>query len=278
MTSLRLLHIEDSPFETKILETALKKNGYTVEILRVQTSEEMRRAIEEKTFDIVVSDYHLPDFDGSQALVLFNQFHLDIPFIILSGKIGEELAVELIKKGAHDYILKGKPARLVPAIETQLKAFQDRRGRKEASLQLERSRNRYHGLFQRSPLGVFRLDEDGEFKEVNPAFAGILGFQEGSGVLSRRMHWKDCQHPDHSPSWESLTQLWETGKVFHADSLWKDKDGNLLEVSLHLWPVEESGEKFLDGLVEDLREKRKLERRLKKAEELDQDILDFATR
>ena len=80
----------------------------------------MRNALSERKWDIIISDYQMPDFDGARALKVFQEHELDIPFILVSGKIGEEMAVDLMKMGAHDYIMKGNTARLVPAIKSHL--------------------------------------------------------------------------------------------------------------------------------------------------------------
>ena len=118
---LKVLIIEDSEDDTLLLLRELEKNGYVPVSQRVETAEALRAALQEKTWDIILSDYHLPRFSGLQALLLFKESGMDIPFILVSGMIGEELAVEAMKTGAHDYIMKGNLARLVPAIERELR-------------------------------------------------------------------------------------------------------------------------------------------------------------
>jgi PAS domain S-box-containing protein len=118
---LRVLVIEDSEDDYLLLLRELEKGGFDVDPQRVETPEAMGRALRDKPWDIVLSDYHLPRFSGLHALNLFLSMGIDIPFILVSGMIGEELAVEAMKAGAHDYIMKGKLNRLVPAVERELR-------------------------------------------------------------------------------------------------------------------------------------------------------------
>ena len=118
--ALKVLIIEDSEDDTLLLIRELEKGGYDPVYQRVETAEAMRAALKDKTWDIVLSDYHLPHFSGLQALLLFKKAGIDIPFILVSGMISEELATEAMKAGAHDYITKDNLARLIPAIEREL--------------------------------------------------------------------------------------------------------------------------------------------------------------
>ena len=112
---LRLLIVEDSEDDAFFVVRAFRQEGYDVNFERVETSAEMRQMLEEQTWDVVISDYQMPSFDGLAALGIYKDFNLDIPFIVVSGAIGEETAVTVMKAVAHDYLLKNNMARLVPA-------------------------------------------------------------------------------------------------------------------------------------------------------------------
>lgn len=129
---LRVLVVEDSEDDLILLERNLRKGGLNVVIECVDTQNKMETALDEKTWDIIISDYSLPEFNGMQALDLVIKKGLDIPFIVLSGALGEETAVKMMKAGAHDYIVKGSVGRLVPAIERELKEAGVRRERRKA--------------------------------------------------------------------------------------------------------------------------------------------------
>ena len=123
---LRLLLVEDSSDDAELLLYELRHGGYEPQCVRVLSAEEMKCALQEQ-WDLVISDYVLPGFGGLEAFGLYREAGLDIPFIIISGHIGEEIAVAAIKAGAHDYVMKDRLTRLVPAIERALQEAEIRR-------------------------------------------------------------------------------------------------------------------------------------------------------
>ena len=129
---LRVLIIEDSDRDVALEVRALKAAGYRVTYAVAETAAEMNAALIKQAFDIVISDHGLPQFDAPGALAVLKQSGLDIPFIIVSGAIGEETAVALMKAGAHDYVMKDRLPRLASAVERALKDAESLRGRKQA--------------------------------------------------------------------------------------------------------------------------------------------------
>ena len=130
---LRVLLIEDSERDAARLAMELRRGGYAPEITRVETGPRLREELQRgTTFDIVICDYVLPRFSAPEALQMFREAGVDLPFIVVSGAIGEEIAVEMMRSGAHDYVLKEKMARLVPAVERELKEVHERSARREA--------------------------------------------------------------------------------------------------------------------------------------------------
>lgn len=126
-TPLRVLIVEDSEADTELLLDQLRRAGYDPAWERVETAEAMSSALDRQEWDIVIADYTMPQFKGIEALGLLQERDLDIPFIMLSGTIGEDVAVAAMKAGAHDYIMKNNTARLVPAIERELNEAKIRR-------------------------------------------------------------------------------------------------------------------------------------------------------
>ena len=137
---LNILIIEDSEDDAVLLLRELKLVGYEPLHKRVETAEDMYAAIAEGQWDIIISDFIMPQFSGPAALDLLKKSGLDIPFIIVSGKIGEDIAVEAMKAGAHDYILKGNLARLVPAVRRELREAETRTSKRAAEKELNRHR------------------------------------------------------------------------------------------------------------------------------------------
>ncbi|MEC4982647.1 MAG: GGDEF domain-containing response regulator [Oscillatoria sp. PMC 1068.18] len=134
---LKVLIIEDSPDDAELVLLELERNDYEPNFQRVETKVAMQAALEQQKWDIVLCDYNLPQFGATQALQLLQENQLDIPFIIVSGSIGEEIAVAAMKAGAHDYLLKNKLARLVPAIEREIREAEGREARRKAEKKLQ---------------------------------------------------------------------------------------------------------------------------------------------
>ncbi len=137
-TPLRCLLVEDSADDALLIARCLRDGGYDLTLRRVETPEDLRASLEEGGWDIVIADYKLPRFAGLQALDLVLASGTGVPFIIVSGAIGEERAVEAMKAGAHDYVMKDRLARLAPAVRRELRDAITRRER----LQAEGERNR----------------------------------------------------------------------------------------------------------------------------------------
>src|SRR5881409_957379 len=133
---LRVLLIEDSDDVALLLLRHLNRSGYEVVHQRVDSAPDLKAALE-KQWDIVISDYAMPGFSGLDALRIVQESLLDAPFILVSGQIGEDMAVASMKAGAHDYVMKDKLARLVPAVERELREAEVRRARKRADLRSE---------------------------------------------------------------------------------------------------------------------------------------------
>ena len=184
---LRILIIEDSEDDAILVLHQIKKGGYEADFVRVETAEKMSDMLKEKSWDIILSDYMMPHFTGLDALLLLKESGQDIPFIIISGTIGEDVAVEAMKAGAHDYIMKSNLQRLLPAIERELRESESRASRKKLELkqkqaeeELHRSNEMLRVIFESAPTPIFDLDLEGNVKTVwNPAAEKLLGWKAG---------------------------------------------------------------------------------------------------
>jgi DNA-binding NtrC family response regulator len=184
---LRILLVEDSEDDAMLLLRELRKQGYEPLIERVETGSQLDCAVNSGEWDVIISDYVMPSFSGLDALRTMKKSGLDLPFIILSGKIGEETAVDLMKAGAHDYIEKGNMARLAPAIERELQEAEMRKKRREAEATLRRLNNE---LEQRVKERTAELEEkNAELERLNKLFVGReLRMVELKGVVARLEH------------------------------------------------------------------------------------------
>ncbi len=159
--TLRVLVIEDSEEDTILLIRELQHGGYEPVFERVDTEKAMNAALNKQAWDIIISDYVMPEFSGLGALKLVQKKGLDLPFIIVSGKIGEESAIEAMKAGAHDYIMKNNLKRLCSAIERELHEAGVRRERKRAEEELRKSEAKNRALLNAIPDLMFHIRKDG---------------------------------------------------------------------------------------------------------------------
>jgi signal transduction histidine kinase len=136
LTSLRALLLEDTEDDALILARHLRRGGYEVDFERVETADRFEHALDSGGWDVVFADYVLPGYSGLAALKAVQERELDLPFIIVSGKIGEETAVEAMRAGAHDYLMKSNLARLAPVVERELRESHQRQERRDAREQL----------------------------------------------------------------------------------------------------------------------------------------------
>ncbi len=156
---IRVLIVEDSEDDTTLLARELRRGGYEPVYVRVETAGDMSTALHQDEWDIVVSDYYMPRFSGMDAYRVLQESGLDIPFIMVSGKIGEETAVEAMLAGVQDYIMKDNLHRLVPAVQRELQEAQSRRERRRAEEELRRYREHLEELVRERTAELTRQIE-----------------------------------------------------------------------------------------------------------------------
>ncbi len=153
--TLRLLQVEDSVSDAALIVRLLEKGGYDVRYERVEDAGEMRAALEREAWDVILADHQMTQFDAPGALRILHEVGQDIPFIIVSGSIGEELAVAMMKSGAHDYVNKDNLSRLVPAVAREIREARTRRERSRAERELRDSQERLALAIEATQLGTF---------------------------------------------------------------------------------------------------------------------------
>src|SRR5450432_1406291 len=155
--SIAVIIIEDSDDDYHLLLRKLRATSMQVEATQVQNAAELQDALARERYDAVISDHRLPAFSSFDALKLVRELDPDLPFLIVSGTIGEDLAVEAMRAGADDYLLKERLGRLLPALERALKVAANRRGRRRAEAALTESRTRFGALTENLPGMVFQM-------------------------------------------------------------------------------------------------------------------------
>jgi PAS domain S-box-containing protein len=187
---LNVLIVEDSDDDAQLMKHEIERGGYNVITERVDRKADMQAALARRTWDIILSDYSMPQFSAMEALATLKATGLDIPFIVISGTIGEETAVAALKAGAHDFFVKAKLARLIPAIDRELRDAETRRSRREAE-------SRYQLLVERLPIIVYLspVDRIQSTTYVSPQIETILGYRPEEWV-SDPLFWQTRLHPD----------------------------------------------------------------------------------
>jgi PAS domain S-box-containing protein len=221
LKSLHVLIIEDSEDDALLLIRELQRGGFEPVYERVETREAMHEAIRNREWDIVISDYVMPRLNGLDALEEIRRSGLDLPFIIVTGNIGEDIAVSAMKAGAHDYLIKGNLRRLVPAVERELREAEMRRARTQA----EEGRNLLAAAIESTVDAVVVTNARGYIQYVNDAFEQITGYAKDEAV-GRTLHLLDSGKHD-----EAFYQ--ELREALNRDGVWsgrlfsKKKDGTL---------------------------------------------------
>src|SRR6266478_5817483 len=198
---LRILVVEDSEEDTFFLMRELRVGGFEPVFERVASAETMAAALDQGPWDLVVSDYVLPGFGGLEALALYHERRLDAPFIVVSGHIGEDIAVAAMKAGADDYLMKDRLARLVPAIERALAQAETRQAHRRSNEALCASDERFRQLAENIGVAFFMFerptnDSPGTLSYVSPAYKAIWGRPVETLFAEQDLWLKDIHSED----------------------------------------------------------------------------------
>ena len=160
-TLIHILHLEDDPADAELVQAKLAEAGLACRITRAQTRDQFETALRDGGTDIILADYRLPMYDGMSALRLAHERCPDIPFIFVSGTMGEEAAIEALTQGATDYVLKHNLSRLAAAVQRALQEARNRRERRQAQEALQRSNEMLRAIIEAAPVAIIGLDRDG---------------------------------------------------------------------------------------------------------------------
>ena len=175
--SLQVLMVEDSKDDALLTIRVLKKGGYNPLCERVETAAAMKKALKEKEWDIILCDYLMPKFNAPSVIAILKEANIDIPLIVVTGKIGEETAAECMRLGAQDYIMKGNLSRLCPAIARELEDAKVRNKKKQTETDLKESENKYRLSFDNVTDVVYVIDENFNVSSVSPSVERLLGYK-----------------------------------------------------------------------------------------------------
>lgn len=225
--AIRLLQVEDSARDAELIVGLLEQAGYEVQALRVDTEEQMRAALADKEWDLVIADYRLPRFSAPAALQLFQRSHSDVPFIVVSGAIGEDTAVSMMKAGAHDYLLKDRLERLPHAVERELKDAALRLEKREADEKLRAAYNELETIYANAPVLMFAVGRDERVEKINELAARFSGREVSDCIGERLRDLLPCAPPEGEPM-----------PAFCSDGAWLTIVSDALQAGTRHDPVE----------------------------------------
>ncbi len=233
MTSpIKILLLEDDSSDAELVQELLEADHFVCDVKRVQTRAEFVTALEKDEIDLILSDYQLPSFDGLSALKLTSRTRPDLPFIFVSGALGEESAIEALKIGATDYVLKTGISRLVPSVRRALREAGERAERRKAEEARQRAERavhanerRFRALIEHAYDVVLLTSAEGTILYASPSVQGMLGYAPEE-LIGRSAF--DLVHPDYRQELiDRLAQSMEqAGAVVRGERLLVHKDGS----------------------------------------------------
>jgi PAS domain S-box-containing protein len=273
-TPIKVLLVEDNEDAAFLLVHLLRTADYELTVERVDTPEAMRNALERDALDLIISDFSLPEFSGPAALAMCQEKGLDIPFIVVSGRIGEEVAVQMMKAGADDFVSKDNLSRLIPVVGRELRSHRERRGRTRAEAMMVHLAS----VVESCDDGIFSQTLEGTVLSWNSGAEWIFGYtaEEMIGQSLNRL-----QPPDRSAELEEISDKIKCGqRVLRYETLRLRKDGKPIEVALTVSPVKDGAGRVIGASVvaRDISLRKEAEReRSKLIEELTQALARVKT-
>lgn len=267
--ALRALIVEDSAFDAGVLANALQSGGYRPDWICVDTLPDFEDALANGgPWDVILSDYNLPTFKAPEALSALQQTGKDIPFVIISGGIGEDVAAAAMKAGASDYLMKGQLTRLVPMVEREIREAESRRAARTAERRRREIELRYRLLWENSTDAVVLFDSGYRVRMANPAAATVFGYSEdelvGESIDSLfQPHGEEyAQGPG-----PTVPRLGESKKKSVIESIAFRRDGSSVFVEFTFTELSLDGEAHGALFVRDVTSRKTAESELKRAAE-----------
>ncbi|HEV2177660.1 MAG TPA: response regulator [Terriglobia bacterium] len=265
---LRVLMVENEPADVELCVRELEKAGLSVAHDIVQTREAFLERVRSQHYDVVLADFNLPGWDGIDALACLKQEGLDTPFILVTGTLGEEAAVECIKKGATDYLLKDRLARLPVAVRAAIEERERREEQARAGLALRTSEERYRLLYERNLAGVYSTTLDGHILDLNEACARMFGYPSREEAM-RHTLWDIAPNEAEVRMLIAVVQAQKTFtnlevrlKRIDGRAVWVLGSASLIES-----PTGEAP--FIEGTLLDITERKQLEEQLRQSQKIE---------
>ncbi|MDV7339396.1 EAL domain-containing protein [Terasakiella sp. A23] len=255
---LNVLLVEDSEDDAELLYLELRRGGLSADMTRVETAEDFTAELNAGGWDLVLSDYNLPNFNAPAALEIVNHYESDLPFIILSGAVAAKDVVTLLKAGAHDFLEKNDLARLVPAIERELREVKMRKESKQAESTLKK----LFRAVQQSPVSVMITDDKGRVEYVNPTYEAVTGYtrNEVLGNLPDVMAGDFVSLDQNAEVWDAV----KNGKEWRGEFCNNRKNGEVFWEYVTVAPIRDEAGELTNLLIskEDITYRKETEEKL----------------
>jgi len=261
--------LEDSPEDAILIERELRKGKIPFISKRVDTKNNFHNELFNFKPDIILADYKLPNFNGSEAIQHVKTYTPEIPIIMVTGTLGEEAAAGCIKEGSADYVLKDNLIRLSTAVRNALKLKKEREEKLQAEQALRKSEEKYRTLTENLKVGIFRTTPDpkGTYIEANQSMVTMFGYKSKEEFLSS---YPIDLYQNHEVRAKTRDKLSKIGSIKNEELLFKKKDGTALICSVTAVAVkdEKGNIIYYDGVVEDITERKQMEQMLLQSEKL----------
>ncbi len=262
---LNILHLEDDPTDADLIRMIIEKGGLHAKLHRVETRREFEKELENDLYKLILADNSLPDFDGVSALKIARERKPDIPFIFVTGTLGEELAIESLKSGATDYVLKQKLARLVPSLTRALEEIDEREKRAKA----EKNLSRLALVVQQATESIMITDLEGNIDYVNPAFESHTGYSLMDILGQNPRILKSGKQDDkfYKDLWDQIS----SGKTWVGTFINKRKNGVLFYEDAVIFPIKDKKGKIINyaAVKRDITSEKELQGLLQQAQKLE---------
>ncbi len=264
--TLRILYVEDNEDHSFLVLHELKKGGYTPDLVRVDTMQAVGEALEKQEWDVLLCDYALPGFTGMDVLQEFSRRGLDIPFIVISGEIGEDTAVSLMRSGAHDYIFKGNLKPLVPVIQREIRESENRKKSRENERIREAEARKYRAMIDSAYEAITLLDGS-VLVEGNSTTREIFGIHDSQSMIGKDLRdFSPPMQPDGADSlvfFQKRLNAAMSGIPQDFECVLIRGDGHEFDAEVTLKALTLSEGQRIQATFRDITERKRVEREMK---------------